>query len=57
MITHDMLFFSYAHAPKRAVSRLPQWLNAQANQARFPIYWNKPSIALVSELGWRNVVF
>ena len=57
MIANDMLFFSYACAPKWAVSRLPQQLNARANQAQFPIYLNKPSIALVSELGLPNVAF
>ena len=30
---------------------------AQGNQARFPIYLNKPSITLVCELGRHNAVF
>ena len=35
----------------------PQYLKAQANQARFTICLNKPFIVLVSELGGRNVAF
>ena len=56
-LSHDMQFFSYACAMKWTVLRWPYWLNAQANWARFLLYLNKPSIALVIELGRCNVTF
>ena len=44
-MSHYMPFFSHAHAPKQTTHKL----NVQANQARFPLYLNKPSTALFSE--------
>ena len=46
--THVMTFLSYARAPNRPVSRWTHKLNAQGDQLRFPIYPNKPFIALVN---------
>ena len=56
-LSHYVQFFSYARAMKWMVLRWPYYLNARANQARFLLYLNKPSIALVTELGRSNVTF
>ena len=54
MITHDVLFLTMQVLQNGRFQDDPR-----ANQARFAIYTylNKPSIALVSELGRHNIAF
>ena len=49
--------FPYAHAPKLTVSRWSHKLYARADQARYPLYLNKPYIALLNRFGRCTVTF
>ena len=49
MITHDVLFVSYAHAPKRA---FPDDRNSLTHERTRPL-----SVTLIGELGQSNAFF